>query len=130
MSDEELIFASGDSRPIPVVGSPEMLACKQTLVSYGILLRREGPSMQLAPLVSANLMCRELCNRTRLVAGGIVVSVALLPYVALHAAGQQEADALVQQLSGLPAELPSGGFTRLCSPAPAPCPPPPLHWVF
>ena len=82
--------------------------------------------MPLAPLVSANLMCRELCHRTRLVAGWFILSIALLPYVALRAAGQQEADALVQQLSGLPAELPSGPHSWLCNPAPAPCSPPPL----
>jgi HEAT repeat protein len=82
--------------------------------------------MQLARLVSANLLCRELCRRTRLVAGGIVLSIALLPHMVLHAAEQQEADALVQRLSGLPAELPLGPFSRLCSPAPAPCPLPPL----
>jgi hypothetical protein len=82
--------------------------------------------MQLAPLASAYLMCRELCHRTHLVTEGVVLSIALLPYVALHAAGEQEADALVQQLSGLPAELASGAFSQLCNPAPSPCPPPRL----
>jgi HEAT repeat protein len=46
--------------------------------------------------------------------------------VASYAAGQQDADALVQQLSGLPAAIQPGPFSWLCNPAPAPCSPPPL----
>jgi HEAT repeat protein len=42
------------------------------------------------------------------------------------AAGQQDADALVQQLSGLPAELYAGPMSILCGPQPSPCSPPPL----
>jgi hypothetical protein len=59
-------------------------------------------------------------------AGGFVLTAALLPYVASHAAGQQAADALVQQLSGLPAELYTGPVSVLCPPQPSPCSPPPL----
>jgi len=65
-------------------------------------------------------------HRTRFVADGFVLVVALLPYVASHAAGQQDADALVQELSGLPAELYTGPMSFLCPPHPSPCSPPPL----
>jgi HEAT repeat protein len=82
--------------------------------------------MRPAPLAKAYLMCCELGHRTRLVTEGAVLSIALLPYVALHAAGQQDADALVQQLSGLPAELYGGPHSFLCAPAPSQCSPPPL----
>jgi hypothetical protein len=82
--------------------------------------------MQLRPSIRACLMCSDFCHRTRLVAEGFVLAIALLPYVASHAAGQQDADALVQQLSGLPAEIQPGPFSWLCNPAPAPCSPPPL----
>jgi hypothetical protein len=43
-------------------------------------------------------MRSDFCHRTRLVAEGLVFAIALLPNVAPHAAGQQDADALVQQL--------------------------------
>src|SRR6267142_6636224 len=72
-------------------------------------------------------MCRELCHRTSLNTAGIVLSVALLtPFGTSHTATQKDADALVQQLSGLPAEIQLGGFSQICNPAPAQCPPRPL----
>jgi HEAT repeat protein len=58
-----------------------------------------------------------------LITKGIVLSMALfIPYVMSHAASQQDADSLVQQLSGLPAEIQLGGFSQICNPAPAQCP--------
>jgi HEAT repeats len=72
-------------------------------------------------------MCREAFPRPWPIAEGIVLSMALqIPYVTSHAASQKDADALVQQLSGLPAEIQSSGFSQICSPAPAECPPRPL----
>jgi hypothetical protein len=68
----------------------------------------------------------DICQRNRLVAEGLVLAVALLLFVPSHAAGQEDADALVQQLSGLPAALYPGPMSVLCRPLPSPCSAPPL----
>lgn len=100
-----------------------MLARKQTFVFFAILIGGErtlNADRQRTP------MYLELYRRSRLITEGIVLSIALLvPYVMSHASSQ-DADALVQQLSGLPAEIQIGGFSQLCNPAPAQCPPRPL----
>jgi hypothetical protein len=72
-------------------------------------------------------MRRDLYRRFSFITEGIVLSMALLiPYVMSHAASQKDADAIVQQLSGLPAEIQLGGSSQICNPAPARCPPRPL----
>jgi hypothetical protein len=71
----------------------------------------------------ARVMSSDFRPRTR---EGFVLAIALLPYVASHAVGQEDADALVRQLSGLPAELYGGPHSFLCAPAPSHCSPPPL----
>jgi biopolymer transport protein ExbD len=56
-----------------------------------------------------------------------VILVSLLaPCVTTHAISQKDADALVQQLSGLPTEIQASGFSRICPSARAQCPPRPL----
>jgi hypothetical protein len=104
-----------------------MLARKRLCI-LRYLIRAREPSTPLAQAShSVRPMCRELCRRTWLIAEGTVLSIALLtPNATSHAASQKDADALVQQLSGLPAAIQSSGFSQICNPAPAQCPPRPL----
>jgi hypothetical protein len=62
-----------------------------------------------------------------LIAGTLALAlVSLTPYARSQSTGHLDADALVLQLRGLPAELYMGPMSRLCNPAPAPCSPSPL----
>jgi hypothetical protein len=55
-----------------------------------------------------------------------LVLVALTPYARSQGSGSLDANAVVLQMRGLPAELYAGPGSYLCNPAPAPCSPPPL----
>jgi len=66
------------------------------------------------------------CHSIILKVRGFVAVDALLTFAVPYAAEVQDADALVQQLSGLPAELYPGPMVVLCPPQPRPCPDPPL----
>jgi hypothetical protein len=63
-----------------------------------------------------------------LVTGGMLALalVSLMPYARPQGTGSLDADAVVLQLQGLPAELYLGPMSHLCNPAPAPCSPLPL----
>lgn len=61
------------------------------------------------------------------IAGTIALAlVSLTSYARSEGAQPADADALVLELRGLPAELYTGPMSHLCNAAPAPCSPPPL----
>lgn len=64
-------------------------------------------------------------SQTPFVAGVFALALVLMMADA-RPQGTVDADALVLQLRGLPAELYRGPMSFLCNPAPAPCSPPPL----
>ena len=68
------------------------------------------------------------CQSARVAAAAlrVVLAVWALPYAHAYAAEPVDADAVVRELRGLPAELYPGPMTGLCHPVPPPCPPPPL----
>jgi hypothetical protein len=69
----------------------------------------------------------DLLEKTSFVAGIFALALVLMtPDARPQATEPVDADALVLQLRGLPAELYPGPMSYLCNPAPAPCSPPPL----
>ena len=66
-------------------------------------------------------------RQKQFVAGALALVLVSLTLCARAQAGETlDADAVVLQLRGLPAELYVGPLSHLCNPAPAPCLPPPL----
>jgi hypothetical protein len=66
-------------------------------------------------------------QKTRFIAGALALALPLMaPDARPQGTEPVDADALVLQLQGLPAELYPGPMSYLCNPAPAPCSPPPL----
>jgi HEAT repeat protein len=69
----------------------------------------------------------EFRQKAPLITGTIALVLAsLTPYARSQGTGSLEADAVVLQMRGLPAELYTGPNSWLCNPAPSPCSPPPL----
>jgi HEAT repeats len=65
-------------------------------------------------------------QKATLIAGTLaLVQFSLTPYARSQGTESPDADAVVLQMRGLPAELYPGPGSHLCNPAPSPCAPPP-----